>query len=200
MRVREAKDFLVAQTAGQAALEGVPLSELEKRMMYFTEGPGAIEDPTTLNDEFEAEYDNAEYEKKISTLMSHAQRRLKKEDAAKAGYWDNAVKCLQKGDHYILVLYGNTEQSGALPVSPKSLLWLVMFLLPLLILLAVVYFATRRFAPPRGAAMHILQVLFVALLVVAIFFPKALTPIGNVVGRYWDWLDKDERQREQNEK
>src|SRR5713101_9480648 len=37
MRVREAKDFLVAQTAEQAALEGVPLSDLEKRMMYFTE-------------------------------------------------------------------------------------------------------------------------------------------------------------------
>ncbi len=37
MRVREAKDFLVQQTAEQARLEGVPLSELEKRMMYFTE-------------------------------------------------------------------------------------------------------------------------------------------------------------------
>jgi hypothetical protein len=37
MQVREAKDFLVAQTAEQAALEDVPLSALEKRMMYFTE-------------------------------------------------------------------------------------------------------------------------------------------------------------------
>ncbi|MGB2900309.1 MAG: hypothetical protein WBB89_13655 [Candidatus Acidiferrum sp.] len=37
MKVREAKDFLVAQTAEQASLEGVPLSDLEKRMMYFTE-------------------------------------------------------------------------------------------------------------------------------------------------------------------
>ena len=37
MQVREAKDFLVQQTAEQAQLEGVPLSELEKRMMYFTE-------------------------------------------------------------------------------------------------------------------------------------------------------------------
>jgi len=37
MHVREAKDFLVQQTAEQAALENVPLSDLEKRMMYFTE-------------------------------------------------------------------------------------------------------------------------------------------------------------------
>jgi hypothetical protein len=37
MQVREAKDFLVQQTAEQAQVEGVALSELEKRMMYFTQ-------------------------------------------------------------------------------------------------------------------------------------------------------------------
>ena len=37
MQVREAKDFLVQQMAEQAQMEGVPLSELEKRMIYFTE-------------------------------------------------------------------------------------------------------------------------------------------------------------------
>jgi len=31
MQVREAKDFLVQETAKQASLEGVPVSELEKR-------------------------------------------------------------------------------------------------------------------------------------------------------------------------
>ena len=36
MQVREAKDFLVQQTAQQAQTEGAALSELEKRMMYFT--------------------------------------------------------------------------------------------------------------------------------------------------------------------
>jgi hypothetical protein len=36
MNVREAKDFLVHQ-AEQAGLGSVPLSELETRMMYFTE-------------------------------------------------------------------------------------------------------------------------------------------------------------------
>ncbi len=35
MKVLEAKDFLVQQTAEQAALENVPLSDLEKRMMYL---------------------------------------------------------------------------------------------------------------------------------------------------------------------
>lgn len=49
-QVSKAKDFLVEQTTIQAGLDGVPLSDLEKRMMYFTEGPDATEDPTVLND------------------------------------------------------------------------------------------------------------------------------------------------------
>ena len=56
MRVREAKDFLVQQTAEQAALDNVALSSLEKRMMYFTETGECPEDPIALNDAFEAEY------------------------------------------------------------------------------------------------------------------------------------------------
>jgi len=54
MQILEAKNFLVQQTAEQARLEGVALSELEKRMMYFTESGYVPEDPITLNDEFEA--------------------------------------------------------------------------------------------------------------------------------------------------
>jgi hypothetical protein len=82
MRALEAKDFLVAQTAEQAALEGVPLSDLEKRMMYFTESSYVPEDPIKLNDEFEAEYDSDEYEAKISKLLHHAYQRLRKENDA----------------------------------------------------------------------------------------------------------------------
>jgi len=52
MRVREAKDFLVQQTAEQAAFENVPLSSLEKRMMYFTETGECPEDPIALNNAF----------------------------------------------------------------------------------------------------------------------------------------------------
>jgi hypothetical protein len=37
MNVREAKNFLADQAAQQAAIDGVPLSDLEKRTMYFTE-------------------------------------------------------------------------------------------------------------------------------------------------------------------
>jgi hypothetical protein len=102
---REAKDFLVQQTADQAARDGVPLSELEKRMMYFTEGEDAIENPIGLNEEFEAQYNTPDYETKIARLLGRAYKRLKKEDPDIAQTWDAAIKELKKGDHYILVMW-----------------------------------------------------------------------------------------------
>jgi hypothetical protein len=108
VNVAEAKAFLIQQTAEQAALDAVPLSGLEKRMMRFTESPdaseGSLEDPFTLNSEFEAEHDREEYEAKISDLLKRSHKRLKKEKSDKARTWDEAVKVLKKGDHYVLVL------------------------------------------------------------------------------------------------
>jgi len=110
MRVREAKDFLVQQTAEQAALENVPLSDLEKRMMYFTETGVCPEDPIALNDAFETEYDTDEYESKISKLMHHAYRRIRKESSESVRTWNEAIRVLRKGDHYLLALWDQGPQ------------------------------------------------------------------------------------------
>jgi hypothetical protein len=106
MRDLEAKDFLVQQTGEQAAIENVPLSDLEKRMMYFTETGECPEGPLALNDAFEAAYDTAEYEAKISKLMQHAYQRIRKENLETADKWKEAVKQLSKGDHYLSILAG----------------------------------------------------------------------------------------------
>src|ERR1700681_2065217 len=98
MRALEAKNFLVEQTADQAALENVPLSDLEKRMMYFTETGDCPEDPITLNDAFEAEYDTIVYEKKISRLMPRAYSRIKRDNPKKLHLWNDAFGVLSKGD------------------------------------------------------------------------------------------------------
>jgi len=104
MNVREAKDFLVDQAAQQAAIDGIPLSDLEKRTMYFTEWDDSGGDPIALNEEFEAQYNAEEYEPKIAELMRPAHARLKKENSSSARTWDEAVAELNQGDHYLLVL------------------------------------------------------------------------------------------------
>ena len=106
MNTEEAKDFLVEQTTEQAALEQATLSDIEKRMMYFTESdPASCDNPVELNDEFEAEYETAEYEIKISRLLHHAYKRLKNENPERKHDWDDAIRTLRKGDHYFLVLW-----------------------------------------------------------------------------------------------
>ena len=117
----EAKDFLVQQTAKQAEIENVPLSDLEKRMMYFTETGEMRENPSELNDEFEAEYDSNDYEAKISKLMHHAKARIRKENPETARRWNEALRELKKGDHYILVLCGGEPRIGAGKLSSGSL-------------------------------------------------------------------------------
>lgn len=115
MNAKEAKDFLVQQTAEQAALENVPLSDLEKRMMYFVENdPASCSDPLELNDEFEAQYDTQQYEAKIAGLLRRAHKRLKKEDSAKIHNWGEATKTLYRGDHYLPVMLpkGLADKNG----------------------------------------------------------------------------------------
>jgi hypothetical protein len=105
MNTKQAKDFLVEQATKQAALENLPLSEIEKKMMYFTESdPASCANPLELNDQFEAQYDTAEYEAKTSRLLQQSYDRLKAEDPESKRVWDQSVRELRKGDHYVLVL------------------------------------------------------------------------------------------------
>jgi hypothetical protein len=190
MRAREAKDFLVRQTTEQASLEGVPLSDLEKRMMYFTEGTGALEDPAALNDEFEAQYNTAEFEKKISRLMRLAHKRLKKEDQEKSLQWAAAIRTLRKGDHYILVLAGD---AGAGNLFANWRITLAV-LLPVGLIFFCIYVLPRFLPAPNPFTLRIGQALFLALLIAAIFFPRVFTPAGKLFGRCFDWIigvDKD---------
>lgn len=105
MNTKQAKDFMADQAAQQAALERTPLSDLERRMMYFTESdPASCNDPISLNEQFEQKCDTAEYEEKMSRLLSHAYNRLKDENVGGTVQWDEAISTLEHGDHYILAL------------------------------------------------------------------------------------------------
>lgn len=111
MDSNEAKDFLVGQTVQQAALEAIPFSDVEKRMMYFTEtDPSSCANPISLNDEFEAECETEEYEEKVSLLLQHAYARLKSESKEAVAQWDEAIRTLRRGDHYLLVLWDTKQK------------------------------------------------------------------------------------------
>jgi hypothetical protein len=191
MQALEAKQFLVEQTAEQAAVENVPLSDLEKRMMYFTETGECPEDPIALNDAFEAEYDTTTYEKKISGLMARAYRRLKRDNPEKLASWNDAFAVLSKGDHYLLLFW---RQKG-LRRSPR--MWGTYLLSVLGVasfyLLAFFFFGNRGrlkrgqqapidkyISPVSPLVQHALQLLFLlAFLLVA--FPQLFSKLASLL-------------------
>jgi hypothetical protein len=186
MRAREAKDFLVAQTAEQAALKGVSLSDLEKRMMYFTERGYVPEDPISLNDEFEAEYDSDEYEAKISRLLHHAYYRLRKENKAVRKNWDLAIRCLRRGDHYLLVMWDLAPPGERPPGDSLKLLALGLGIAALVLLVA---FNSARFEPQwrwlqkkiPSPNSHVLFGILITIVLAGFLFPRAA---GNAL----NWL------------
>src|ERR1700690_2559827 len=79
---REAKEFLVSRIISEADRESIPLSEVEKQMLYFTETYWMPYDFMEVNETFERECDTAEYEAKIVSLIRNYQARIRKTDSA----------------------------------------------------------------------------------------------------------------------
>jgi hypothetical protein len=100
----EAKQFLVSRITEEASRRHVRLSELERKMLYFSEGYPTLPDIMEMNEQFEAEYDSEKYEEKIKKLSKNAFRRDQRESPENIPLWREAVKVLNKEDHYILVM------------------------------------------------------------------------------------------------
>lgn len=109
---RQAKEYLIAQIVTEAQLESVPLSEIERKMLYFSETGWTLPNILEVNAEFERDYDNDEYEQKIAGLVREIERRNDVGDREKQSSWDDAVVKLSEGDHYLLVLIGLGRESS----------------------------------------------------------------------------------------
>ena len=173
MRVREAKDFLVEQIRQQALQEGVPLDDLEIQMLYFTEKKSLSGETAKLVEDFDQAYNARAYEKKISHLIQHAYRRLKKGNSSDKDTWNDAIRRLKKGDHYILVMWGN-----------NSILWGICLAVGALLVYGAFVFLARwfqqAFSPPNP---RILLGVFLALIAIGLLFPR---PLGKALGWIFD--------------
>jgi hypothetical protein len=66
---REAKEFLVSYIVAEAQHENVALSEIERKMLYFTESGWTLPDMMKVSEDFDREYDQSKYERKIAKLI-----------------------------------------------------------------------------------------------------------------------------------
>lgn len=115
---RDAKEFLVSKIVEEAPREGVPLSEVERKMLYFSETDWTLPDMMEVNEAFDREYDQDEYEKKIAQLVRHARARTRKENPQELEDWKDAIGILSKEDHYILAML---EEGGVSVPNPPEI-------------------------------------------------------------------------------
>src|SRR5580693_7361790 len=101
---REAKEFLISRIVAEAQRENVTLSEIERKMLYFSETAWTLPDIMEVNDEFDREYDQTKYENKIARLIRNETKRLRKENPEDFASWTSAARKMKKEDHYISVM------------------------------------------------------------------------------------------------
>ena len=101
---REAKEFLISEIVAEAQRENVPLSEVERKMLYFTESGWTLPDIMKVSEDFDREYDQDEYEQKIAKLVGRADKYIRKGPRDDYDRWWASIRFLQREDHYILVM------------------------------------------------------------------------------------------------
>ena len=101
---REAKEFLVSKIVEQAQRDGTSLSEVERKMMYFSETAWAPDDYVEVNEAFERECVEWDYENKIWNLSQRFCKDARKNNRAALDAWNDAVRVLKQEDHYLLIL------------------------------------------------------------------------------------------------
>jgi hypothetical protein len=103
MNAMEAKEFVASRIVDQALLEGVLFSEVERKMLFFSEAHPSLPDMYEVLTEFNETYNMFPYERTVSSLICNAFRR-DREDVALAQRWEDAKKSLRREDHYINVM------------------------------------------------------------------------------------------------
>jgi hypothetical protein len=109
---REAKDFLASCIVAQAEREGTPLTEVERKMLYFSETGWTLPNILEVNAEFERDYDENEYEQKIKGIIRGIQERFDAQSDREREAWDEATLKLGDGDHYLLGLIDEADSRG----------------------------------------------------------------------------------------
>jgi hypothetical protein len=124
--VREAKEYLIGRIVDEAQRENVPLSEIERKMLYFTESGWTLPDIIEVAEKFDEEYEQTEYERKIALLCEHAMGRAREE--GQLDRWREAARLLNTEDHYLSVMIGQASATVR-PPHDRLKLWATAFAL-----------------------------------------------------------------------
>ena len=120
--VREAKEFLIAKLLDQASRDGYPMSEIERKMLYFSETGWTLPDSKRVNELFTREYDPPAYEWKVRHLAKNFRKEASLRRPQELASWDEALDVLRGEDHYLLVLIDAPPEPKSVSVGRAKLI------------------------------------------------------------------------------
>jgi hypothetical protein len=97
---------LISRIVAEAQRENIPLSEVERKMLYFTESGWTLPDMTAVYEDFDRDYSQNKYEKKIAKLIRKAAKHDYRESREEYDAWWSAIRFLKREVHYISVMIG----------------------------------------------------------------------------------------------
>ena len=156
---RAALEFLVSRIVAEARRRNVPLSDVERDMLYFSETDWTLPNISEVNDQFEAEYNEVEYEVKITRLISSIWERGPSENPQELDGWRDALEILGKEDRYLLLMvpqefpYTSSIPNAPRP-APASNRW--MATLAAVVVGATLFYIEMRFAAPVTSSFAVL--------------------------------------------
>lgn len=111
-KIREAKVFLASRIAEEADREGIPLTEIERKMLYFSETGWSLPDIRDVKAAFDRDYERVLFETRMKRLIRRARSRLMGGDQAEYERWQTAIEELHGQDHYVLALIAAAPPTG----------------------------------------------------------------------------------------
>lgn len=123
-----AKQFLISRVIEESELEHIALSEVERKMLHFTEVHPSLPDIYDVNAEFERNYDSDEYETKIAGLLKNARDRDRKPSPGREQDWKDAIDALRKEDDYILVMTDQAFGPSSSETVRRQKIWAYVFM------------------------------------------------------------------------
>jgi hypothetical protein len=109
---KQVLDYISVRISAQAEREGTPLSDVERKMLYFSENEWTLSDMAEVSAEFDHDYDQNEYERKIAGLIGKVNSDLEN-DPAEQEKWGDAIAKLSDGDRYLMVMVYMARSASA---------------------------------------------------------------------------------------
>src|SRR5579863_3414985 len=110
--------FSVSRILDEAQRTGVPMSGVEREMLYFSEPlrPGMAE----INEIFDRDYDSNEYEQKVARLIGNAREHARTQGESKV--WAAAIRKVTEDDNYLGVMI-DLAGASVRPRGDRLKLW-----------------------------------------------------------------------------